>query len=105
MSVNLPRPEGLSGVKKAAILLVSLGEDISAELLRQLAEDEVQLISREIARMNSVTSELAEGVVDEFEQVSLSHEYARKGGMDDARKVLVATFGQDSAKRVLDRLQ
>ena len=41
MSVNLPRPEQLTGVRKAAILLVSLGEDVSAELLRQLIKNSI----------------------------------------------------------------
>ncbi len=104
MSVNLPRPEAIPGVRKAAILLVSLGEDASAELLRQLEEDEVQLVSREIARMNSVTSEQAEAVLDEFHQMSLAHDYVLKGGLDYARKILNAAYGPESAKRVLDRL-
>jgi flagellar motor switch protein FliG len=104
MSVNLPRPEAIPGVRKAAILLVSLGEDASAELLRQLEEDEVQLVSREIARLNSVTSEQAEAVLDEFHQMSLAHDYVLKGGIDYARKLLNAAYGPESAKRVLDRL-
>src|SRR2546423_273867 len=56
MSVNLPRPEQLAGIRKAAILLVTLGEDVSAELLRQLEDEEVQQISREVARLSSVTA-------------------------------------------------
>jgi len=104
MSVNLPRAEPLSGIKKAAILLVSLGEEASAEILRQLEEDEVQEIGREIARLSSITAEQAEAVLDEFHQMSLAHDYVLKGGIDYARKVLNTAYGPDSAKRVLDRL-
>ena len=64
MSVNLPRPEAIPGIRKAAILLVMLGEDVSAELLRQLEEQEVQAIGREVARLSAVTAEQAEGVVE-----------------------------------------
>jgi flagellar motor switch protein FliG len=104
MSVNLPRPEQLTGVRKAAILLVSLGEDISADLLRQLEEDEVQQIGREVARLTSVSSEQAENVLDEFHQMSIAHDYVLKGGIDYARKLLNNTYGPEAAKRVLDRL-
>src|SRR5215472_10143037 len=104
MAVNMPKPDALTGARKAAILLVSLGEEVSAELMRQLEEDEVQHIGREIARLNSVTAEQAEAVLDEFHQMSLAHDYVLKGGIDYARKLLNAAYGQDSAKRVLDRL-
>jgi flagellar motor switch protein FliG len=104
MSVNLPRPEQLSGIRKAAILLVTLGEDVSAELLRQLEDDEVQQISREVARLTSVTAEQAESVLDEFHQMSVAHDYVLKGGMEYARKLLNAAYGPEAAKKVLDRL-
>jgi flagellar motor switch protein FliG len=105
MSVNLPKAESMiPGVKKAAILLVSLGEEASAELLRQLEDEEVQVVGREIARMNAITAEQAEAVLDEFHQMSLAHDYVLKGGLDYARKVMNAAYGPDSAKRIVDRL-
>ncbi len=104
MSVNLPRPEQLAGIRKVAILLVTLGEDVSAELLRQLEDEEVQQISREVARLSSVTAEQAEAVLDEFHQMSVAHDYVLKGGMDYARKLLNAAYGPEAAKKVLDRL-
>src|SRR6185369_12287356 len=96
MSVNLPRPEAIPGIRKAAILLVSLGEDASAELLRQLEEQEVQDIGREVARLSSVTAEQAELVLDEFHQMSIAHDYVLKGGIDYARKVLNTAYGPEA---------
>jgi len=104
MSVNLPRPEAIPGIRKAAILLVTLGEDTSAELLRQLEEQEVQDIGREVARLSSVTPEQAETVLDEFHQMSIAHDYVLKGGIDYARKLLNTAYGPEAAKKVLDRL-
>src|ERR1700704_3796305 len=104
MSVNLPRPEQLTGVRKAAILLVSLGEEVSGALLRELEEDEVEQIGREVARLSSVTTEQAEMVLDEFHQMSVAHDYVLKGGIDYARKLLNAAYGPESARKVLDRL-
>jgi flagellar motor switch protein FliG len=104
MSVNLPRPEALPGIRKAAILLVTLGEEVSAELLRQCEDQEVQDLGREIARLSSVTAEQAESVLDEFHQMSLAHQYVLRGGIEYARKLLVTTYGPEAAKKVMDRL-
>ena len=57
MSVNLPRPEAIPGIRKAAILMVMLGEEASAEILKQLEEEEVQVLGREVARLSSISSE------------------------------------------------
>src|SRR2546422_3516996 len=104
MSVNLPRPEAIPGIRKAAILLVTLGEDTSAELLRQLEEQEVQDIGREVARLSSVTPEQAETVLDEFHQMGIAHDYVLKGGIDYARKLRNTASGPEAAKKVRARL-
>ena len=94
----------LPGLRKAAILMVSLGEDSSAEILRELDEDEVQTLSREIARMGAVPPEHVEAILEEFHQMSVAHDYMVKGGIDYARKLLVSAYGPESAKRIVDRL-
>src|SRR5215467_5022964 len=94
----------LSGMRKAAILMVMIGDEASSNLLRTLDEDEVQEISREIARVQSLTSEEAEGVLEEFYQMAVAKDYVVKGGVDYARKVLMAAFGPEQAKKMLDRL-
>lgn len=106
MIVNKSQPaaEILPGVRKAAILLVMLGEGVSAEILKQLDEDEVQLVTREVARISSVPTEQGENVLEEFYQMSLAKDYVLKGGIDYARKVLLKAFGEGAAKKVLDRL-
>ena len=96
--------EKLSGLRKSAILLVMLGEEASSVILRGLEEDEVQEITREIARVSSMTSEEAEGVLEEFYQMAVAHDYVVKGGIDYARKVLINAFGPEQAKKMLDRL-
>jgi flagellar motor switch protein FliG len=96
--------DSLSGTRKAAILMVMIGEGASAEIFKNLDEDEVQIIGREIARVHSITSEQAESVVEEFYQMSVAHEHVVKGGYDYARKVLINAFGPEGSKKVLDRL-
>jgi flagellar motor switch protein FliG len=96
--------ERLPGLRKAAILMVMIGDDASSTILRELDEDEIQDISREIARVQSLTAAEAEGVLEEFYQMAVAHDYVLKGGIDYARKVLVAAFGPEMAKKMLDRL-
>ena len=94
----------IPGIRKAAILMVMIGPEASSSILRELDEEEVQSISREIARVPMLAPEEAEGVLEEFYQMSLAHDYVLKGGVDYARKVLVDAFGPEAAKRMLDRL-
>jgi flagellar motor switch protein FliG len=97
-------PEQIPGLRKTAILMVMIGDDASSQILRQLDEDEVQEISREIARVQHLTSEQAEGVLEEFYQMAVAHDYVVKGGVDYARKVLISAFGPEQAKKMLERL-
>jgi flagellar motor switch protein FliG len=94
----------LSGIQKAAVLMVILGEDASASLLRELDEDEVHRIGREVASIPVITSEIAEDVLSEFYQMLAAQQYVLKGGMDYARKILVNAFGADHARRLLDHV-
>lgn len=96
--------ERLSGLRKSAILMIILGDQISAEILRHLDDDEVQAIGREVARVSSISAEDSERVLDEFYQMAVAHEYVLKGGLDYAKKILINAFGPEAAKRMLDRL-
>lgn len=104
MITNAQNVEILSGARKAAILLVLLGEAASSELIKQLSDDEVQLVSREIARIRTITSEQAESILDEFHQMVVAKDFVVKGGIDYAKKVLINAFGPEVAKKMLDRL-
>jgi flagellar motor switch protein FliG len=104
VSISGSDRDQLSGLRKVAILMVMIGDDASSVILRQLDEDEIQDISKEIARVQALTPEEAEGVLEEFYQMSVAHEYVVKGGIDYARKILVSAFGPEHAKKMLDRL-
>ena len=94
----------ISGVRKAAILTVVLGEELGPEVLKLLDEDEVEAIGREVARLHSISSENAEFVLEECYQMVLAHDYVLKGGIDYARKLLISAYGPEHAKKMLDRL-
>jgi flagellar motor switch protein FliG len=108
MIQNLETPQqtqaALPGIRKAAILMVILGDQASADILRQLDDEEVQTISREVARINSINNEQAECVLEEFYQMSMARDFVLKGGLDYARKMLLNAFGPEHATKLLDRL-
>lgn len=103
----LPEKESVqrySGVQKAAVLMVTLGEELSGMVLKHLEEDEVAAIGKEVARIPTITAVEAEGILDEFYQMSMAQDYVLKGGIEYARKMLVNAFGPEMATRILDRL-
>jgi flagellar motor switch protein FliG len=101
---NIDRPVVIPGIRKAAILMITLGDQASGQILKQLDEEEVHAIGREIARISSIPTEQAETVLEEFYQMSVAHDYVLKGGIDYARKLLVNAFGPDHGKKIMDRL-
>ncbi|HTS78615.1 MAG TPA: flagellar motor switch protein FliG [Bryobacteraceae bacterium] len=96
--------EALPGIRKAAILMIMIGPEASSAIFRELDEEEVQEISAEIARVQTLTPEESEGVLEEFYQMSMARDYVIKGGVDYARKVLNNAFGPDQARKIFDRL-
>ncbi len=94
----------LPGLRKAAILLVLLGDEASASVFRHLHEDEVQEISKEISRLGKIESETADQVVEDFYRMTLAQTCLARGGADFAKRLLLKAFGHDSSKKLLDRL-
>ena len=93
----------MSGIRKAAILLVQLGKDESAKLLSQLPEDEVEELSTEIARLGMVDSEDAGEILTEFHAMAKGRQGAQ-GGLDLAKQMLIASLGEERAAEILERL-
>jgi flagellar motor switch protein FliG len=96
--------QSLRGIQKAAMLLILLGDQASAEIIKHLSEDDVQLVTREIARMKKITPDQADAVLEEFFQMTTARNYVVAGGLDYAKSVLINAFGPDTARKLLDRL-
>lgn len=97
-------PPALSGPQKVAILLISLGEGVSAKIMKHFDENEVQKIGREMALAQTVGNDVAEKVLNEYYQMSIAHGYVLRGGVDYAKRVLNEAFGPEQAKRMLERM-
>src|SRR5688500_2539667 len=81
---NLPaisEDEHLTGAKKAAILCLSLGEEAASVMFKYLDEQEVQILSKELALLPDVKSEIADPIVDEFNRLLLARSYVTTGGV------------------------
>jgi len=96
--------EAVSSLHKAAMLLIVLGEQASADILQHLSEEDVQKVSREVAKITAISAEQAENVLNEFHHMSTAGDYVARGGIDYARKLLMRAFNPELAKRMLDRL-
>lgn len=96
--------EEVDGVKKAAILLISLGQEISAQILKHLPESMIQQVSYEIANINQVQPEERVQVMSEFLGLSQAREYILEGGFEYAKEILNKALGPQRAKEVIDML-
>jgi flagellar motor switch protein FliG len=96
--------EGLPGVKKAAVLCLVLGDELAGKLLKHLDEDEAQLITKELASLGGVPSDVADVVLGEFNQLLTARSFVVSGGIDYAKRILVKAYGPEIAKRLLDKI-
>jgi flagellar motor switch protein FliG len=94
----------IPGARKAAILMVLLGDEASAGVFQCMQEDEVQEISKEISRLGEINSDSADGVLEEFYRLTLAQTFLARGGPEFAKKLLVKAFGSESSKKLLDYL-
>ena len=96
--------EKLSGLQKAAVLLIVLGPERSAAIFKHLKEEEIEELTLEIANTRSITPQLKDEVVDEFYQVCLAQQYIAEGGINYAKELLEKALGPEKALDVIGKL-
>jgi len=98
----MPRvAEKTSGLRKAAILMVMLGEKTASTIYRHLPQSKVELLTREIASLEYVPNDAVPQITEEFSKLLLTREYLLKGGLTYAEKLLVQAFGEGVARDLL----
>ena len=97
--------EELTSLQKAAIALVAFGTEVSALVLRGLAETEVEKITVEIANLGDVPSDIEEQVITECYQIFMARQYISQGGVDFAKEILEKAVGIKKAQEILARLE
>ena len=95
---------GLTGLQKAAVLLITLGPEKSSHIFKHLKEDEIEELTLEIANTRSITPQLKEEVIEEFYQICLAQQYIAEGGIGYAKELLEKALGEDKARDVIGKL-
>jgi flagellar motor switch protein FliG len=95
-----PKPTGL---RKAAVLMVVLGDKVASNIFRHLPQAEVQRLTKEIAELDHVSQETALQTLEEYKKLTVAQEYPTQGGPAYAEKLLAQAFGEASAQRLLER--
>ncbi len=101
--MSTPAPaQALTGVQKSAILLIAVGDQVSADLLKRLSDEDVQAVTGAIASLPVVSQQQVESVLDEFRAAAA--ESVGSGGADFAKRILTSAFGPEGSKKHLERL-
>ena len=96
--------EKLTGVQKAAVLLIVLGPEKSATIFKHLKDDEIEELTLEIANTRTITPQMKDEVIGEFYEVCLAQQYIAEGGINYAKELLEKSFGADRARDVIGKL-
>ncbi|MGN0248038.1 MAG: flagellar motor switch protein FliG [Lachnospiraceae bacterium] len=94
----------ISGIQKAAILLIALGPEKSSLIFKHLKEDEIEELTLEIANTRSITPQLKDDVINEFYEVCLAQQYIAEGGIGYAKELLEKALGTEKAMDVIGKL-
>ena len=96
--------DDMTNRQKAAVIMMVLGPDVAGEVVRNLAEDQIEVLTLEVARLDRVTPEQREQIIIDFYEMAVAQEFIAEGGIDHARKVLEAAFGSDRANEVVGKI-
>lgn len=98
------RKQPLTGVRKAAILLLALDQEAAALMLKQVSERAVEEVTRELASVGSVPKATRDEVLHEFYDLAVAHSWAREGGLEYARALLFQSLDPKEAERILQQI-
>ena len=98
------KEDGIRGIQKAAILLISLGPERAAGIFKHLKEEEIEELTLEIANTRSVTPQVKDEIINEFYEVCLAQQYIAEGGIGYAKDLLEKAIGNEKAMEVISKL-
>ena len=98
-------PSKLSGPQKAAVVLLAMGEEATAEVFKHLSEREIELLAREMSALGQVPIPETEKVIEEFHSTAVAAESMIRGDQEIARRMLIKTLGAEAARKIFDRVQ
>ena len=96
--------EELTNRQKAAVMLMVLGPDVSGNVVRHIEEEHIEQLTLELARLDKISPEQREHVIQDFYESAVAQEFIAEGGVSQARQVLESAFGGDRAEEILNRI-
>ena len=96
--------EELSNREKAAIILIAMGKEMSAQIMRYLSEPEIEKLTTEIARVENIDSKTEMAVLNEFFSMLKASEFISEGGIDYAKDLLEASVGKTRAEGIIKKI-
>lgn len=103
-------PEGdqgapeMTGARKVAVLLMSIGTERAARVLRQLAPEEMSAVLAEISAIGDLEAEVVDDVIEDFAHAATDRRGVLEGGPDLARELLEASVGAEQAAQMLEEI-
>ncbi len=94
----------LNGKEKAAIFLITMGPEKSAEIFKHLSEEEIEELTLQIANMKTISSKEKERILEDFYQLAVAQEYIAEGGINYAKEVLEKALGEEKAVEIISKL-
>ncbi|MBI1756958.1 MAG: flagellar motor switch protein FliG [Fimbriimonas ginsengisoli] len=98
------RPEDLSSRQRAAVVLMVLGPEVAGRVIRNFNEEQTEQITLELARLDKITPEQRENIIQEFYEVALAQDFIAEGGVEHARRLLEEAYGGDAAKDMIGKV-
>jgi len=97
--------KSISNLTKAALVLIAMGAQNAAEVMKNMSENEIENISVEIARLKNIPADVLGSVIDEFYQIMQANQYIVSGGLGYAKQVLETAYGHKKAEDILKRVE
>src|SRR5712691_8176152 len=99
-----PIQKSLKGRAKAAALLISLGSEVSAEILKHFKETEIETLTFEIFQLEKISEDTKGQILEECYHMAVARDFITSGGADYARDMLVRALGKDRAQEIIERM-
>ncbi len=104
MAVKIEKADDLTGLRKSAVLLLSIDQEIASMLLRQMDAATVEEVSRELASISSVAADVRTKVVREFYDMILAQAWVTEGGLEYATALLKKSMDPGTAEQIIQQV-
>jgi flagellar motor switch protein FliG len=95
----------INPIQKVALIIIAMGIQNAAQVLKNLNETEIEKITVEIAKLKDIPAEILGEVIEEFYEMMIANQYIVQGGLDYAKKVLESAWGFKKAEEIIKKVE